>query len=267
MKEKILKIAQIVLWSLLFAGAVFLLGFTNYEHQDSVCRNLYIRIDYGQADVLVTTADIDSLILKTNGRIKGKSLWQINTEKIEKPVRSQPYVESASVYMTYNGDVIVDVIQRKPILRIITNGYQSLYIDGKGEFLPLNPNNPARVIVATGFISDSLLRKAPHNIESLLNDSSGNAGNLASLYRLALFLAGDPFFRAQIEQIYVRQDGDIELIPKVGDQVILLGNTNDLDDKFRRLYVFYRLGLNETGWNKYNLINIKFKNQVVCSKR
>lgn len=266
MKKKILKILKITLWVVLFAGAGVLLGFANYEQDGTLCRNVYINMDYGQSDMLITREDVDSILRETNGFVKGKPLYRINTEKIESPVRKQPYVEDARVYLSDDGNLFIDVVQRQPVLRIITRNFQSFYIDGKGEILPLKPNYPARVLVATGAISDSIFKDRPKTFDSLMADSSCNPVNLSSLFRLAIFIANDPFFKSQIEQIYVMDDGEIELIPRVGKHVILLGCANDLQDKFHKLYVFYKLGLNQIGWNKYNVINIKFKNQVVCSK-
>ncbi len=265
-KKKILKALKITVWVILISGAGTLVGYASYEHNGTTVRNLLVTLDYGQADILVTRHDIDSLILAANGRVTGEYLWQLNTEKIEGPIRRQPYVDEAHVYATNSGDVYVDVIQRQPILRIITKSYSNCYLDGHGKLLPINPNYPARVLVATGCIPDSVIKHPPGSLDKLLADSNDRASSLSSLFRLAIFIYSHPFFKSQIEQIYVDEQGEAELIPKVGNHVILMGRVNDLEDKFQRLYVFYRMGLNKVGWNKYNVINIKYKNQVVCSK-
>lgn len=87
-----------------------------------------------------------------------------------------------------------------------------------------------------------------------------------NLYKLSAFITKDKFLKAQIEQIYVDPNGEFELIPRVGTHTILMGRADNLEDKFERLFVFYRMGLSKTGWSRYNIINIKFKDQVVCSK-
>jgi cell division protein FtsQ len=265
-KEKIVKILLIALWVILFAGAGVLLGFANYEHNSGAVSELTISMNYGQADVLVTREDIDSLILTGAGRVPGKALWELNTEKIEGPIRKQSYVEDANVYVTNNGKVFVDVVQRQPVLRVITLSNTSFYIDGHGQVLPINPNFPARVLVASGNISDSCIRNAPKSFDSLFADSTSPAGSLSSLFRLAIYISNDPFFRSQISQIYVNDGNGIELIPVVGNHVILFGKAEDMDEKFSKLFAFYKYGLNRIGWNKYDIINIKYKNQVVCSK-
>jgi cell division protein FtsQ len=87
-----------------------------------------------------------------------------------------------------------------------------------------------------------------------------------NLYKLSTFITNNKFLKAQIEQIFVEPDGDFDLIPRVGDHTIIFGDADNMDDKFDRLFVFYRNGLSKIGWTRYNIINIKYKNQVVCSK-
>jgi cell division protein FtsQ len=48
----------------------------------------------------------------------------------------------------------------------------------------------------------------------------------------------------------------------------VFGEAKDFEEKFEKLKTFYTEGLNKTdGWNKYSTINIKYKNQVVCTKK
>jgi len=266
LKKKIKKLFGVALWSIFLTGVAVLLGFADYEQNDTVCRNLLIRINYGQSDKLVTEADIDSLIRLSSGKIIGKPLWGINTERIERSVARQPYVSRVHVYETFPGDVIVDITQRQPVLRIISVSNNSIYVGDQGELFPVNPDYPVRVLVASGAIPDSLFPDKSGKTGSHKPDSGGVSPVLVDLFRIALCISHDAFFKAQIDQIYVTRNGEFELIPKVGDHIILLGNSEDLEDKFQRLFVFYRKGLNQIGWNKYNIINIKYRNQVVCSK-
>lgn len=265
-KEKILRILWIAMWVILFSGTAVLLGFVNYEQKSNSVRDVTVQVNYGQADVLITKDDVDSLIRRGNGLVKGKGLWELNTEQIEGPVRKQSYVEDANVYVTLDGRVVVDVIQRQPVLRIITQSGTSFYIDGHGLILPINPTYPARVLVASGFISDSCIRHAPKSFDSLLAQPPDQAGSLSSLFRLAIHISNSTFLKSQISQIYVTGQNEIELIPEVGNHVILFGKAEDIADKFTKLFAFYKYGLSKVGWNKYDIINIKYKNQVVCSK-
>ncbi len=266
--KKFLKILTIVFWILLVAGAGVLVGFVEVEQYDRTCKRIEVSIDYRNADVLVNKTDIDTIILRTAGMLKGKPLGYINTGAIEAAIRRQPYIAKVSVYENNEGVLFVDVRQREPLLRVINRGFESFYLDGSGSLLPVNPNFSARVLVATGFIDDSYLKRPDYRVNIMaLADSMYIDSLMTNLYKLAMYITHDKFLRAQIDQIYVTPGKEFELIPRVGNHLILLGDAHDLDDKFRKLYAFYRFGMNEIGWNRYNVINIKFRNQVICSKQ
>ncbi|NQV02940.1 MAG: hypothetical protein HQ542_09860 [Bacteroidia bacterium] len=250
LKKKIRRIFNLILWGLLFTGAGILLGLADYEQNGTICRSMHLNLYYGEADRLITEAEIDSLIRSVAGEVEGKPLYQINTEKIERVVSKDPYVSNVHVYGKHTGNIYVNVYQREPVIRIITKNNKSYYIGKEGISLPFHPDYPVRVLVASGVIPDSV------SSSPLTSD----------LFKLAMFISHDPFLKVQVDQIYVNRQGDYELIPKVGNHIILLGNAEELEDKFRRLMVFYKQGLNQIGWSKYNVINIKYKNQVVCSK-
>ncbi len=265
--KKLVKILIIVMWIALVGGFCTLLGFTNIEQNDSKCKDYVINIDYGKADVLVTRDDIYELVAKTGNPLKGQYNGTIDVEKVERAIKHQPYVADANVYMSLEGMVTIEVTQRQPILRIYNQKNESFYLDGLGYLLPLNPAFSARVLVANGYIPESLFTNLCYLRDSVsLRDSLEFRSVMNNLYKLASFITKDRFLKAQIQQIYVEENGELELVPRVGNHTILLGTPEDLEEKFDRLFIFYKLGLSQTGWQRYNVINIKFKNQVVCSK-
>ncbi|MBN1198655.1 MAG: hypothetical protein JXA23_04820 [Bacteroidales bacterium] len=266
LKKKIRRVFNLILWGSLVAGAGVLLGFADYEQNGTICRRLHYDLIYGDSDPLITEADVDSLIRSATGQVKGKPLYQVNTEKIERILRTYPYVDDVHVYGTSNGDIFIRIHQREPVIRIITENYKSYFIGKKGALLPFLPGYPVRVMVATGAIPDSLFIQGQRSSTRKVPDVVQTSALLSDLYYISLFVSRDSFLKAQIVQVYVNQQGEYELIPKVGNHLILLGNASDLEDKFNRLMVFYQQGLNQIGWNKYQIINIKYKNQVVCSK-
>jgi len=78
---------------------------------------------------------------------------------------------------------------------------------------------------------------------------------------------GDEFWGSQIVQIYLNRQGKFELIPRVGAHLILLGDITELDNKFEKLEVLYKKAFPVEGWNNYERIDLRYKNQVVCTKR
>ncbi len=142
------------------------------EHDSKVCRRYTITIDYGSADILVTKNDIYDLIRQTGHILKGEAIGYINAEKIESSIKKQPYVANANVYLTIEGDVEINIVQRQPILRIFNQKGESFYLDGTGHLLPLNPDFSAHVLVANGNIPESYSKSANYLQDSIRQKDS-----------------------------------------------------------------------------------------------
>lgn len=265
--KRFLKILEIIAWIALAGGLLTLLGFTLMEHNERTCKTFTINIDYGKADILVTEDDIYDLVRKSGHLLKGEPVKFINCESIESSIRKQPYVADANAYLTIDGNVVINVLQRQPILRIFNQKGESFYLDGTGHLLPLNPDFSARVLVANGFIPEPYSKMVNYLQDTVRkNDSVLYRSVMINLYSVATFIMKDRFLKALIEEIYVDKNGEFELLPKVGNQVILFGTAENMNDKFELLCIFYKKGLSITGWQRYNMINIKFRNQIICSK-
>jgi cell division protein FtsQ len=65
----------------------------------------------------------------------------------------------------------------------------------------------------------------------------------------------------------VTANNEIILIPRIGDHEVELGTLDDYPIKLAKLKMFYLHGLNKIGWGDYKSISLKFKNQVVCTKK
>jgi cell division protein FtsQ len=135
--------------------------------------------------------------------------------------------------------------------------------------MPLSEKYTANVIVANGNILESYATTYKASLNLITKDSTSKKNKtLQELYAMAKYISTDPFWKAQVQQIYVNEDRDMEIVPMVGNQKIIFGDTIAMDEKFKKLLTFYQQGLNTTGWwNKYSTINLKFKNQIVCTKK
>jgi cell division protein FtsQ len=196
--------------------------------------------------------------------LKGKPMEIIDTEGIKNMMLANPYIQSANVYTSIQGDLNVKIKQRSPILRIIDRHNHSFYIDYDGILFPTREGFSSRVRVASGFIADEEVDawRLPVDADTLPSSSIYN-----KLLMMARYLHSHPLMRFQIDQIYVNKDREFELIPKLGKHVILFGDIEDMEAKFHKLEAFYKDGIKKAGWNKYDNINLKFKDQIVCSKR
>jgi len=258
------KIVIIGAWIIGLIGLLVLLGFVEARHKTMTCCRFNVHVDFNDADPLVNTGNLKSWIIKSSDSIKGKQIEMINVEEIKAMVMQNPYVQKANVYTDIEGDFNVKIWQRVPIIRIIDHQNKSYYIDTDGFLIPTTYGYSSRVRVANGFIRDKQIQAArlPVDIDTLPPSST-----YRKLLLMARYLNNDEFMNAQIDQIYVNEDYEFELIPKMGKHSILFGDIEDMEEKFNKLEAFYRGGIKQSGWDKYDKINLKFKDQIVCSKR
>ena len=80
-------------------------------------------------------------------------------------------------------------------------------------------------------------------------------------------IVADKFWRSQVVQLNVLPDGTVEMVPRVGDNIVYLGRPDGLRRKLDRLRKFYKYGLSRVGWDRYSYISVEFDNQIICKKR
>ena len=236
--------------------------FVSLKQTEVKIQKMEINIRYSGPDVFLVRADIELMIAEKMGDVFTKKLVELDIKKIENLIAQNPYVSKVNVFTSLNGRLLIDLDQRQPIVRVSTNK-GNFYIDSQGDVLPLSNDYVSRVTLVNGMLKNysynDLEGKNIHLIEG--------ESDLKDIFYLMNFIYNDDFLNALTEQIYVNKNKEFEIVPKIGKQLILLGDVSDLDEKFRKLELFYKQGITLRGWDRYKLINLKFKNQVVCTKR
>lgn len=254
------KALNISMWLIIIAGLAVLVGFIETKHKKLTCKGLSVEIDYGRAEVLISEGDISKRIHKKFDTLVGKKLSEINSVAIEDDINEIDFIENANVYTTLTGLMKINVSQRNPIVRVMNKFGQSYYIGEKGNLIPVKAGYSSRVPVASGNIS--------YRFSDTLNlRLSTTNSELKDLYVLSTYIYNDVFLKAQIEQIYLNQDKEFELVPKVGRHLVLFGDISNMEIKFDKLKIFYDKGMKKAGWDTYKTINLKFKDQVICEKK
>ncbi|MBA3899793.1 MAG: cell division protein FtsQ [Bacteroidetes bacterium] len=261
------KFLKIFSWFLILMGLLVTLGFVYNEQKSLLCTDLKIIIDVDNGHEFIDIKDILAIVNKSGDSIVGQSIAGIDVGKLEKLIENHPSIANAEVYKTINGEINVKVQQRNPIIRIFPVNNDGFYIDEEGEFMPLSSKYSARVLMANGNIVGGVSTWSGLSIPQIMrNDSLAKKTILDDLFLLADFINKDEFWKAQIQQVYVDTNREIELIPRVGNHRIIIGDVSGLKEKFEKLMIFYNEGLNKTGWNEYHTINLKYQNQIVCTK-
>ena len=250
------KIGITLLWVLGIATIGISLAFTEIKQQDLKCKKITINVNKSDENYFINKQDISAIIQFGGDSLLNKYVNKINVKRLEKLIEANKYIFKAEVFIDLNGELFVNVQQRKPLLRIFTADQHSFYLDENGLKMPLSPNYSAKVLSANG------------NIEEIYGGIYDSVKNplLNDLFELTKFIKANEFWDAQIEQIFIEENKDITLIPRVGNQKILFGSIENRDEKFEKLFLFYTKAMSKVGWDTYSIINLKFKNQIVATK-
>ena len=241
-------------WALCLGGLVALMSFIEFKKSNVFCKELKVYIPGDQ--YFIDRQEVDNILKINRHQLVGRNMESINLNALEKKLRANPFVESARVYADMDGVIKIEIKQRQPIMRVMNQFDQDFYIDQNGIKVPVSTNFTSKVLVANGYIDEVFGKK----IDTLHTEIA------RELFKTVQFINKDSLWSAQIAQVYVNQDHEIELIPRVGNNRILLGNADSLENKFHNLLVFYKQAIPQVGWDRYKMINIKFANQVVGVK-
>ncbi|MCE5174651.1 MAG: cell division protein FtsQ/DivIB [Bacteroidales bacterium] len=234
-------------------AAMLMLGYMIYaivtfsdRNSEVRCKEVIVVVKDSSEHQFVREAEIRDLLKREHLKLVGKRLKSIDYGLVETAAASHRLVRRAECYSSPSGIVYINVWQHIPIIRMMSKN-ANYYLDQDGKRTGLSPHSAADVVVATGEIKKAL--------------------TVRKLYKMALLMQKDPFWDAQIEQISVEPNGEWTLIPRVGDYEILLGLPNNMEEKLQRLRLFYEKGLSKVGWERYSKINLKYENQIVCTKK
>lgn len=229
---------------LIISYAVYAVWAFSGSDRSVICNDMQVVMKDDARIRLISAAEIAKILEAKQLNPIGQKYGNISTESIEHELLQNKMIRTAECYKTTSGKVMVEVTQRIP--KFLIAGNESYYVDSDRKIMPVSLNYAVYVPVVTGRV---LKRMATGTIFDFVN-----------------YLEKDTFWNAQIEQIYIREDLIVELIPRVGNGVIVLGRFDNYEKKLRNLHELYKQGFNVIGWNRYDKIDLQFQGQIVCTK-
>jgi cell division protein FtsQ len=221
----------------------YIIQFSGHDNE-LVCHDFRIEFNDEVKIQLINAEEIGVMIENAGLYPTGKKYSKIKTDKIESLLRKSPMIRKVESFKTPSGVVVVKITQRVP--KFMIAGVENLYVDNDKKFFPTTLNHAAYVPVVSGRVTQSFV--------------------VNELFDFVSFLEMNEFWNAQIEQIYVRDDMKLELVPRVGEGVILLGSLDGYEKKLSNLEKLYKYGFSKLGWDKYSVINLQYEGQVVCKR-
>lgn len=253
MSHKVKKIIKFILVSLLVIGLVGYVAFAMIQMSQPDpnvrCSAVKLVVQENPKAHFIDDNEVETMLLNSGLYPKGRLMSEVDTKKIEETIRKNDFIESVECYKTSDNKLCINIKQRTPIIYILPNRGEGYFVDVRGKRIS-KTNYAANLVVASGAIDEKF------------------ACN--ELKDIAVFINSDKFWNSQVEQIYVTKDKHnvplIEIVPRVGKHIVKFGHIDDFESKFAHLKEFYEKALNSVGWNKYDTIDLRYNNQVICTK-
>ena len=260
-RYSIKKILLAIVWLAVGAGTSVLLVAAIKKNDAEKCGKIEVTISGIENTIFNNEKFVDEKdilnVIKTVCKADpvGKAIGSFDLKQMETAIEKSTWVKNAELFFDNNKILKVSVQEREPVARLFTTNGNSFYIDATLKMLPLSDKFSAKLPVFTNFPTDNIvLSKADSNL-------------LGDVKNISVAIQKDSFRMAMIDQVDITAQYNFEMIPKIGNQIIVFGNGTDIEEKFKRLELFYKNVLIKTGWNKYSVINVQFKNQVVAKIR
>jgi len=249
---------------LIITYLLVVLGFVRDAHDGVLCNGIDVVILDSLDQGFINQSDVRNLILLEHPKIAGIPLADLDAAEMEESLRMAPVIKSAQVYKTIEGRLVIEVAQRTPVIRIEDRDHRQYFLDREGNVIPAVTSYAPYISLVNGEIDGAYGKR-----KNVLKGGDASSGDhiMNDIITLANYIAADPFWNAQIEQIYVNRNKEFELVPRVGAQIILFGDLKQMEQKFFKLGTLYREGFRQKGWNQYEIINLTFNHQVICTKR
>ncbi|MHC5201886.1 cell division protein FtsQ/DivIB [Myroides sp. LJL119] len=185
--------------------------------------------------------DVEKNFLNTS--VVYRTMLDLN--KVEDMVLQNQLIRNAEVYLTLEGKLIVEVLQKQAIARLIDQN-DSFYMDEYGHKMPLSRHFSKRVPMISGQIAPSLYLPLKQMLDAINKDD---------------FLSSD------ITGIHIKPDESIVLHSRANEFDILFGPLDEISKKLNNYKAFVQYSLQDNiSLNNYKTINLKFTQQVVCTK-
>ena len=255
-KVNIRKIFVAAFWCLAGAGVLVLLGAAMKYRNNKTCKGYKIDISGPSGELFIGKKEINDLLASAGaGKWEGRAIPSFDLRRMESVLEKNVWIRDAQLFFDNNGLLQVKVIEREPATRIFTESGNSFYIDSSGVQLPLSDKLPVKLPVFTDYPASGIRLHG------------GDSALTVQIRRLSSFIRSDPFWMAQIAQVDITGDKNFELVPTVGNHLIEFGDGSDYEQKFHRLFIFYKEVLSRTGLDKYSRIDVAYAGQVVGTKK
>jgi len=228
---------------LMFTVVALLYSFTSIRNEHrKLTKSVVVFLD--DSSPFIKQETVNKLLIENKTQAQSIQKDKLDLNKLEKSINTNPMVEKSEVFVSIDGVLKAVVKQKTPVARVFDeNG--SFYIDYQGNVMPLSKEFTARVPIISGEI---------------------NKENKDELNKLLQFVYDDEFLKKNIIGIQILPDGSLKMLSRNFNYEIEFGKTINVERKFSNYKAFYQKAVSDSSLYHYKKINLKFTQQVVCTK-
>lgn len=262
--SKVKPFLRVAAFATMACGVLLVLGFVARGGDRMPVRDIVVEVEGAPGIHFLDQDRLRMEVVNGAGPVVGTPMSRLDEAGIERKLRAIPCIADADVYHGLDGILHVKAVQREPVLRVINADGSGYYIDKTGYTMPLSAEFTARVPVFTGQLNEPYAASAPVAVDQLPDSVAGRS---KAMYELALVLRKDSLWNALFQQVVADADGGFELVPSVGMARVRIGKGERIEQRLGKLREFYAQGIPQADWRRYSAIDLRFKDQVVCTKR
>lgn len=254
-KSPLKKIFTVLLWCLLGGSGLAILIAAINAKNSSLCQGLEIEINGGNRAQFLNKKDLVSLLENEGLKdLLNKKTSSIDLLKIEDFLKKNSWIRDAQLYFDNNQKLKIRIQERQPFARIFTVSGNSYLIDSGGVQMAIPERTVFRLPVFTGYPGEKFGLRRDSLLDRQIRD-------------ITIFLNKDLFWSNQIQEVNISTVKTFLITPLIGNQQILFGDGSDYENKFHRLFIFYKQVISQTGFEKYTGINLTYTNQVIAIRK
>ncbi|WP_396178739.1 cell division protein FtsQ/DivIB [Flavobacterium sp.] len=228
---------------LIFGLVVFLYAFTSKRNEARKTKKTIVEFVNNDA-LYVGYETVNKLLIENGQQLKTIGKDKVVLNDLEKILNDHDMIQKSEVFISIDGVLKAVVTQRTPIARVFSEK-GSFYIDSKGNTMPLSAVQTARLPLVLGEISDK---------------------NRKEIFELLWFIYNDDFLKKNITGIEILPSGSLRMTNRNYNYEIEFGKTVEVVRKFDNYKAFFQKAVHDTLIDTYKIINLKFTQQVVCTK-
>lgn len=246
-KIRFKKSVRVTFW---VALCFLLIVIVEQVHRHTSLKSVYIDIDNREDNDFLDSLEVARLLRNNNQEeLKGKTFNELSIKTLEARVEANLFVQDCEIARNLRGDLFVEVNLSRPIARFIRESKPDFYVDSLGKLMPVLDRYTARTVL----ITRAKNQKLPDF------DKKDKA-----LLKLLNYINQNKFLKAQIAQIDIDERNELTFIVQAGNHIIEFGKCTNIEDKLKRLNVFYQEILPVKGWSAYKRVSLKYKQQIIC---